>query len=49
MKEDFFQDMSRRKLMSVMGAAGLTTALASAEAKEKRRKRPMIVFVTGDD
>jgi len=49
MKEKFFQDMSRRKFMSVMGTAGLTAALVPAKAKEKRRKRPKIVFVTGDD
>ena len=49
MNEKFSQDISRRKFMTVMGAAGLASALAPAMAKEKRRKRPKIAFVTGDD
>ncbi len=43
------QDLSRRKFMSIMSAAGLTAALSPAMAKQARRKRPHIVFVTGDD
>ncbi len=43
------QDLSRRKFMSVVSAAGLTAALVPAMAKQARRKRPHIVFVTGDD
>ena len=41
--------LSRRKFMSVVSAAGLSAALVPAMAKEARRKRPHIVFVTGDD
>jgi type 1 glutamine amidotransferase len=49
MKEKFAQNMSRRGFMSVIGTAGLTAALVPAMAKQKRRKRPKIVFVSGDD
>lgn len=49
MKEKYAQNISRRGFMSVIGAVGLTAALEPAMAKQKRRKRPHIVFVTGDD
>ena len=43
------QNLSRRKLMGAISAAGLSAALAPAMAKRARRKRPHVVFVTGDD
>ena len=43
------QELSRRKFMSVVSAAGLNAALVPAVAKQSKRKRPHIVFVTGDD
>jgi len=43
------QNLSRRKFMGAISAAGLSAALAPAMAKRARRKRPHVVFVTGDD
>lgn len=41
--------LSRRKFMSVMGTAGLTVTLAHTSVEAAGKKRPNVVFVTGDD
>ena len=41
--------VSRREFMGVLGAAGLSAALGSAETLAGQKKNAHVVFVTGDD
>ncbi|MHC4561008.1 MAG: hypothetical protein ACYS80_27310 [Planctomycetota bacterium] len=42
-------NLSRREFVSAISAAGLTASLAFPANRAGRKKKPHVVFVTGDD